>query len=117
MGAIVTRMGFRFRRSIKVLPGVHLNLSKTGITASIGSPGATINIGSKDGAIEAGFCRLNWSDPAGVGPSGRIFRMGAFLGERSKTEAVGRVFASGSTDSDSANSPYQGLFFRLGWGD
>lgn len=50
MGAIVTRMGFRFRRSIKVLPGVHLNLSKTGITASIGSPGATINIGGKDGA-------------------------------------------------------------------
>lgn len=43
-------MGFRFRRSIKVLPGVRLNVGKSGITTSIGAPGATVNIGGKDGA-------------------------------------------------------------------
>lgn len=37
-------MGFRFRKSIKVLPGVKINLSKTGISTSLGRPGATINL-------------------------------------------------------------------------
>ncbi|MDR9777657.1 DUF4236 domain-containing protein, partial [Rhizobium hidalgonense] len=37
-------MGFRFRRSIKVLPGVRLNISKTGVTSvSIGGKGLTVN--------------------------------------------------------------------------
>jgi hypothetical protein len=37
-------MAFRFRKSIKLLPGVRLNLSKSGVSASIGRPGATLNI-------------------------------------------------------------------------
>lgn len=32
-------MGLRFRRSIKLMPGVRLNFSLTGISASIGPPG------------------------------------------------------------------------------
>jgi len=40
-------MGFRFRKSIKLFPGVKLNLSKSGISTSIGVPGATINIGKR----------------------------------------------------------------------
>ena len=35
---------FRFRRRIKLLPGVRLNLSKTGVSTSIGRHCATINI-------------------------------------------------------------------------
>lgn len=37
-------MGFRFRRSIKIAPGVRINLSKTGVSTSIGTRGATVNI-------------------------------------------------------------------------
>lgn len=37
-------MGFRFRKSIKLFPGVRLNLSKTGVSTSIGRPGAMMNI-------------------------------------------------------------------------
>lgn len=37
-------MGFRFRRSIKLLPGLRVNLSKSGISTSIGRPGMTVNI-------------------------------------------------------------------------
>lgn len=37
-------MGFRFRKSIKLFPGVRLNLSKTGVSTSIGRPGAMINV-------------------------------------------------------------------------
>ena len=47
-GAIVPDKVFRFRRSIK-LPGVRLNVSKSGIFTSIGTNGATVNIGGKDG--------------------------------------------------------------------
>jgi len=42
-------MGFRFRKTIKLFPGIRLNLSKSGISTSIGVPGATINL-SKRGA-------------------------------------------------------------------
>lgn len=34
----------RFRKSIKLLPGVKLNLSKNGISASVGPRGATVNL-------------------------------------------------------------------------
>lgn len=40
-------MGFRFRKSIRLFPGVRINLSKGGVSASVGRPGATINIGRK----------------------------------------------------------------------
>ncbi|NNM78624.1 DUF4236 domain-containing protein [Sphingomonas sp. ID1715] len=37
-------MGFRFRRSVKLLPGVRLNFSTRGVSTSIGGRGATMNI-------------------------------------------------------------------------
>lgn len=40
-------MGFRFRRSVRIMPGVRLNFSKSGVSTSLGPRGATINIGPK----------------------------------------------------------------------
>ncbi|PAX07159.1 DUF4236 domain-containing protein [Sphingomonas lenta] len=40
-------MGFRFHKSIRILPGLRLNLSKTGVSASIGRPGATVNVSER----------------------------------------------------------------------
>jgi Protein of unknown function (DUF4236) len=40
-------MGFRFRRTLKILPGLHLNISKSGISASIGPRGLHYTIGAK----------------------------------------------------------------------
>lgn len=37
-------MGFRFRRSISILPGLRLNISKRGLSTSIGGRGHTVNI-------------------------------------------------------------------------
>jgi hypothetical protein len=37
-------MGFRFRKTIKILPGIKLNLSKSGVSTSIGVKGATVNV-------------------------------------------------------------------------
>ena len=36
---------FRFRKTISVLPGVKVNLSKTGLSTSVGGKGATLNVG------------------------------------------------------------------------
>ena len=41
-------MNFRFRRSIKIIPGVRLNVGKRGVSASIGVRGAHVTVG-KDG--------------------------------------------------------------------
>jgi hypothetical protein len=41
-------MGFRFRRSVRVIPGIRVNVSKSGITSvSVGRRGITTNINSK----------------------------------------------------------------------
>lgn len=37
-------MGIRVRKSIKLMPGVRLNISKSGISTSIGVKGATVNL-------------------------------------------------------------------------
>lgn len=37
-------MGFRFRKTIKLFPGVRLNLSKSGVSTSIGKSGFTVNL-------------------------------------------------------------------------
>jgi len=37
-------MGFRFRKRIRIVPGLWLNASKSGISASIGGHGATLNV-------------------------------------------------------------------------
>ena len=36
---------FRFRKTFSVLPGVRINLSKTGVSSSSGGHGATVNVG------------------------------------------------------------------------
>lgn len=40
-------MGFRFRRRIKIIPGFWFNVSKSGISTSLGGKGLTVNL--KDG--------------------------------------------------------------------
>lgn len=40
-------MGFRFRRTIKVAPGVKLNIGKKGISTSVGKRGTGVTFGSK----------------------------------------------------------------------
>lgn len=38
-------MGIRFRKRIKILPGVHINLSRSGVSTSLGVRGASITKG------------------------------------------------------------------------
>ena len=40
-------MGFRFRRSIRLAPGIRLNLTSRGLSATVGPRGASINVGPR----------------------------------------------------------------------
>jgi hypothetical protein len=40
-------MGIRFRKSIKLIPGVRINLSKSGVSATLGGRGASVNISER----------------------------------------------------------------------
>jgi hypothetical protein len=40
-------LGFRFHRSIRLLPGVRINLSRRGISTTIGPRGASVNVRSR----------------------------------------------------------------------
>ena len=41
-------MGFRFRKSIRIAPGVRLNLGKRGGSVSLGGRGGTVNVSKDD---------------------------------------------------------------------
>jgi len=46
--------GFRFRKSISILPGVKFNISKGGVSTSLGGKGATVNLGTKTQTVNVG---------------------------------------------------------------
>lgn len=48
-------MGWRFRKRLKILPGVHLNLSKNGVSTTIGGKGASINHGKNGTFLNLGI--------------------------------------------------------------
>ena len=47
--------GVRFRKTFRVLPGVKINLSKTGVSTSLGGHGATVNVGTRTRTISLGI--------------------------------------------------------------
>lgn len=80
-------MGFRFRKSIKLMPGIRLNISKSGVTTSVGTRGATVNIGAKRIRTTVGIpgSGLSYTTSKAVPPSqqasiGRVVWVIALLG-------------------------------------
>ncbi|ESK54322.1 MAG: DUF4236 domain-containing protein [Moraxellaceae bacterium] len=49
-------MGFNFRKSLKIAPGVRINITKKGVSSlSVGKSGARVNIGKKGIKTTAGL--------------------------------------------------------------
>lgn len=48
-------MALNFRKRIKIAPGVHLNLSKGGVSTSIGPKGAKVTFGKKGTFLNTGI--------------------------------------------------------------
>jgi hypothetical protein len=62
--------GLRFQKRLRVLPGVRINLSKSGASASIGPRGADVNIGSRGITTNAGIPGTGLSYRSKVGKTG-----------------------------------------------
>jgi hypothetical protein len=45
----------RLRKSIKILPGVKINLSKTGVSGTLGCEGLSLSIGKNDIYVNTGI--------------------------------------------------------------
>ena len=48
-------MGFRFQKRLSILPGIRINLSKGGVSTSLGPRGADVNIGRHGVTTNAGI--------------------------------------------------------------
>jgi hypothetical protein len=61
--------GLRFQKRLSILPGVRINLSKSGASASVGPRGADVNIGSHGVTTNAGIpgTGLSYRQKAGRG--------------------------------------------------
>jgi len=80
-------MAFRFQKRISILPGVRINLSKSGASASLGPRGADVNIGRDGVTANAGI--------PGTGLSYREKLGGAASGRRGKTGWLGILAVMG----------------------
>jgi hypothetical protein len=48
-------MALRFRRRVKLLPGVHVNISRSGISTSVGVRGASLTFGKRGTYVNTGL--------------------------------------------------------------
>jgi len=64
-------MGFRFQKRIRILPGVRINLSKGGVSTSLGPRGADVNIGKDGVTTNAGIPGTGISYRQKVGAGGK----------------------------------------------
>jgi hypothetical protein len=64
-------MGFRFRRRVRILPGLWFNLSKSGGSISLGGRGATMNIGRRGARTTLGIPGSGWSWRSPTAPWGK----------------------------------------------
>src|SRR5262245_51979149 len=63
-------MGFRFQKRISILPGVRINLSKGGVSTSLGPRGADVNIGRNGVTTNAGIPGTGLSYRSKLGGTG-----------------------------------------------
>lgn len=67
-------MTWSFRKRIKIIPGVHLNLSKSGISTSIGVKGASLNFGSSGSYLNTSVHFLGINNRQRLSGSNNNFR-------------------------------------------
>lgn len=64
-------MGFRFRKSVKLMPGVRLNIGARGISTTIGARGCSVNLSSRGAYLNTGIPGTGISHRERVGGSSR----------------------------------------------
>ena len=72
-------MGFRFQKRIGIFPGLRINLSKSGVSGSVGPRGADVNIGRHGITTNAGIPGTGISYRSKVGSRGSKLGIGLVI--------------------------------------
>src|SRR5262245_1370933 len=84
-------MGFRFFKRVNILPGVTLNLSKSGGSVSAGPHGARVTVGPQGSRVTLGIpgTGLFYTTSFSLGKLKKIFRQWSETSETAETPAPG----------------------------
>lgn len=82
-------MGFRFRKSIKLMPAIRLNIGKNGVSASVGIKGASVNVGKRGIRGTVGVPGTGISYTENLTPKGHTQRGPASQAQSSKAPSSG----------------------------
>jgi hypothetical protein len=72
-------MTFRFQKRISILPGVRINLSKSGVSTSLGPRGADVNVGKDGVTANAGIPGTGLSYRQKISRGGKGFWLAVLL--------------------------------------
>lgn len=100
--------GLRFQKRLQVLPGVRINLSKSGASASVGPRGADVNIGPHGVTTNAGIpgTGISYRSKLGKSSSGLIGVVALVAGlgfaAYKNIDRIGALFAPAPAQTQSA---------------
>lgn len=63
-------MSFRFRKTVRIAPGIRLNLSSRGLSTTLGPRGLSVNVGKRGTFLNAGVSGLGISSRTRLGDGG-----------------------------------------------
>ncbi|MCB1778757.1 MAG: DUF4236 domain-containing protein [Candidatus Competibacteraceae bacterium] len=92
-------MGFRFRKSIRLFPGVRINLSTRGASLSVGKPGATVNFNKRGTRLTLGIPGTGLSYQTNLSNSSR-----SAVRSTSSSASPGRHPSPGNSNRSSTHS-------------
>lgn len=89
-------MGFRFRRSLRLIPGLRLNVGSGGMSVSAGVPGATMNFSRRGARATFGIpgTGFSWSSSSASGALPARYRPPPRPGETQPIETVADLEAA-----------------------
>src|SRR4051794_36166717 len=93
-----SRMGFRFRRTLQIVPGIRLNLSQSGTSVSLGGRGLHYTIGPKGTRTTVGLpgTGLSWTEY-------KSYRSRSSAGQPAIEYLKPRAIPDGATTFDNAD--------------
>ena len=87
-------MGFRFRRSVRIIPGVRLNFSSRGISTTVGGRGFSVNASSRGTYINAGIPGTGLSSRTRISGGSRSRRASTYTSSsNSPLSEGGKIFS------------------------
>ena len=100
-------MAWSFRKRVKIIPGVHLNIGKRGLSTSIGIPGARVTIGASGSYFSTGIPGLGISSrtrlSSGNSPSRNVQPTDSFSYDSPDVISTGSIYSADLHEITSQN--------------